>query len=159
MSEPVNQDLLGIQRGIIVQQVNCRGAMGRGLALAIRQKWPQVYSEYRSTFARGELKLGTIQLVKVGPELYVCNFAGQDRWGTDSPKTDLGTYSLAWPLVSLEAAKLGLPVYAPWMFGCGLGGGDWSVVQPMVEALCPDVIWVRRESGQTWEKHENYRGF
>jgi O-acetyl-ADP-ribose deacetylase (regulator of RNase III) len=45
MSESVNIDLLGVQRGVIVQQVNCRGAMGRGLALSIRQKWPNVYSE------------------------------------------------------------------------------------------------------------------
>ncbi|MBU4223261.1 MAG: hypothetical protein KKA10_16840, partial [Euryarchaeota archaeon] len=74
-------------------------------------------------------------------------------------KTDLGAYSLAWPIVSLEAEKLGLPVYAPWMFGCGLAGGDWSVVQSMIEALSPEVIWARREIGHTWEKSENYRGF
>lgn len=159
MSEIVNTDLLGIQRGVIVQQVNCRGAMGRGLALAIRQKWPIVYSEYRKMFSAGELKLGSVQFVKVAPELYVCNLAGQDRWGTNSPKTDLGAYSLAWPIVSLEAEKLGLHVYAPWMFGCGLAGGDWSVVQPMIEALSPEVIWARRETRRTWEKSENYRGF
>lgn len=159
LSEIATTDLLGIQRGILVQQVNCRGAMGRGLALAIRQKWPVVYSEYRKRFFAGELKLGSIQFVKVAPELYVCNLAGQLDWGTDSPKTDMGAYSLAWPIVSLEAGKLGLPVYAPWMFGCGLAGGDWSVVMPMIEALCPEVIWVRRETGHTWEKSENYRGF
>jgi hypothetical protein len=110
-------------------------------------------------FSSGKLILGEIQIVQVGPELYVCNLAGQDRWGTDSPKTDLDAYSLAWPIVSLEAGKLGLPVYAPWMFGCGLAGGDWSVVQPMIEALCPKVIWARRETGRTWENFENYRGF
>jgi O-acetyl-ADP-ribose deacetylase (regulator of RNase III) len=159
MSKIVNTDLLDFKRGILVQQVNCRGAMGRGLALAIRQKWPVVYSDYRKQFSAGELKLGTVRFVKVAPELYVCNLAGQDRWGTDSPKTDLGAYSLAWPIVSLEAVKLSLPVYAPWMFGCGLAGGDWSVVQPMIEALCPEVIWVRRDTGRTWEWAENYRGF
>jgi O-acetyl-ADP-ribose deacetylase (regulator of RNase III) len=159
MSEIVNTGLLDTRRGVIVQQVNCRGAMGRGLALSIRQKWPNVYSEYRKLFISGKLILGEIQMVQVGPELYVCNLAGQDRWGTDSPKTDLGAYSLAWPIVSLEAGNLGLPVYAPWMFGCGLAGGDWSVVQPMIEALCPEVIWARRETGRTWEKSENYRGF
>jgi len=66
---------------------------------------------------------------------------------------------LAWPIVSLEAGKLGLPVYAPWMFGCGLAGGDWSVVKPLIESLCPKVIWTRRETGRTWENFENYRGF
>ncbi len=159
MSNIVNQDLLGIQRGVIVQQVNCRGAMGRGLALEIRRKWPQVYSEYRRMFASGKLRLGSVQFVKVGPELHVCNLSGQDRWGTESPKTDLVAYSLAWPIVSLEAEKLNLPVYAPWMFGCGLAGGDWSVVQPMIEALCPEVVWARRDTWHTWEKFENYRGF
>jgi O-acetyl-ADP-ribose deacetylase (regulator of RNase III) len=158
MSKVLNVSLLDIQRGVLVHQVNCRGAMGRGLALAIRQKWPVVYSEYRKKLARGELKLGTIQLVQVEPDLYVCNLAGQDRWGTDSPKTDLGAYSFTWPIVSLEAAKLRLPIYAPWMIGCGLGGGDWSIIQPFVEALCPEVNWVR-EPEQSWVKSENYRGY
>lgn len=158
MSKIENINMLDITRGILVQQVNCRGAMGRGLALAIKQKWPVVFSEYRKKFFASELKLGTIQLVKVAPELYVCNLAGQDRWGTDSPKTDLGAYSLAWPIVSLEAGKLGLPVYAPWMFGCGLAGGDWAVVKPMIETLCPNITWCKC-TGASWVKFEDYRGF
>lgn len=30
----------------ICQQVNCRGVMGAGLALQIRNKWPVVYRRY-----------------------------------------------------------------------------------------------------------------
>ncbi len=150
-AEPINVNLLDISRGIIVQQVNCRGAMGRGLALAIRQKWPQVYSEYRRMYVCGKLRLGSTQFVKVALDLYICNLAGQDRWGTDSPKTDLDAYRFAWPMVCLEANRLDLPVYVPWMFGCGLAGGDWSVVKLLIEALCPGVIWVRRETGHTCE--------
>jgi len=40
MSEIVNTDLLDVQRGVIVHQVNCRGAMGRGLALSNTHKCP-----------------------------------------------------------------------------------------------------------------------
>ena len=159
MNKVLNIDVLTVISGIIVQQVNCRGAMGRGLALAIRQKWPVVYSEYRKLFSSGKLILGGIQVVQVGPELYVCNLAGQDRWGTDSPKTDLGAYRVAWPRLHAEATKTGLPVYAPWMFGCGLAGGDWTVVKPLIESLCPGVIWCHHETNNSWTKNENYRGF
>ena len=37
------QDLLNSDSKYIVQQVNCQGVMGAGLAKAIADKWPVVY--------------------------------------------------------------------------------------------------------------------
>ena len=139
----ISCDLLSVGAGAIVHQCNCRGVMGRGLALAIRNRWPIVYQHYRSAYDRGLLRLGTIQPVQVSPSLWVINLMGQDGWGTDRTRTDLDALRTAWPKVSIWAAERGLTVYAPWMIGCGLAGGDWAVVQPLVEGLC-DVAWCRQ---------------
>ena len=34
--------------GLIIQGVNCQGAMGSGIALAIKNRWPEVYDAYKS---------------------------------------------------------------------------------------------------------------
>lgn len=157
MNNILYQDLLSIDHGILVQQVNCRGAMGRGLALAIRQKWPQVYLKYREAYRQRQWQLGRIQLVRITDQLYVCNLAGQDHWGTDRQQTDYLALRVGFRRLHKWAFEHYLPVYAPWLFGCGLAGGDWSVVQPMIEAACPGITWVRNDRG-IWKNAENYRG-
>ena len=42
-----HSNLLNIRSGVICHQVNCIGAMGAGLALQIRNKWPIVYEKYK----------------------------------------------------------------------------------------------------------------
>lgn len=153
----ISGDLLK-QKGLLVQQVNCRGAMGRGLALAVRQKWPQVYHAYRRAYDRGEWTLGKVQVIRVEAQVWVANLAGQDGWGTGRQQTDYEAYRAAWPKVYWWARNRQIDVYAPHCFGCGLAGGDWQIVQPLVEHLCPSVTWVRNPKG-AWEQAENYRGF
>lgn len=146
------QDLLSVPKGIIVHQVNCKGVMGRGLALAIRRKWPVVYDEYMRAYRQGKWSLGKIQLVEVGPELYVCNLAGQDGWGTRKQQTNYDALEEAF----FKVRMFHRPTYAPWNFGCGLAGGDWSIVQPLVEKVFPDIVWVRQICD--WQRQEDYRG-
>lgn len=161
MNEILYMDLLHITHGVIVQQVNCRGAMGRGLAYAIRQKWPQVYLAYRRAYQAGQWRLGNIQIVQVPTtedhRLYVCNLAGQDAWGTDKQQTDTLALRVAFRKLHHWAFEHYLPVYAPWLFGCGLAGGDWEEVRPMIEECCPGLVWVRRDQGE-WERRESFRG-
>ena len=46
MIEYIKGNILNATEGIIVQQVNCMGVMGAGLAKQIRDKWPSVYNRY-----------------------------------------------------------------------------------------------------------------
>ena len=43
MTTLINGNLLDVQQGIIVHQVNCRKVAGAGLAKQIREKWPEWY--------------------------------------------------------------------------------------------------------------------
>ena len=61
----IKKDILSITEGIIGHQVNTQGVMGAGLALKIREKYPQVYEEYR----KNTPSLGNIQVVTINPSL------------------------------------------------------------------------------------------
>jgi len=77
---------------IICHQVNCRAAMGAGLARQIRDKWPVVFEEYVKVC--NPKKLGDFQVVQVAPQLYVANLFGQLNYGRDKRQTNyaaLGT--------------------------------------------------------------------
>jgi len=131
------KDILDIDTDIIVHQVNCVGSMGKGLALSIRKQYPIVYEKYKAhTWV-----LGRIQPVQVSDRLWVINLCGQAGCNENQRMTSYDALKVAWPKIQ-EWAN-GKRVHAPWMFGCGLGGGDWSIVRPLVESACPDVIWCK----------------
>lgn len=47
MIEYIKGNILNVTEGIIVQQVNCMGVMGAGLAKQIKDKWPNIYNDYK----------------------------------------------------------------------------------------------------------------
>lgn len=46
MVKLINGDLLEAKETYIAHQVNCYGAMGRGVALQIKNRYPDVYRRY-----------------------------------------------------------------------------------------------------------------
>jgi O-acetyl-ADP-ribose deacetylase (regulator of RNase III) len=48
-----HSNLLEVKSGIICHQVNCIGAMGTGIALQIRNKWPVVFNDYKIQLLNG----------------------------------------------------------------------------------------------------------
>ena len=133
-------DILTVKKGIICQQVNNRGVMGAGPALAIRQKWPIVYKEYLDR----RLCLGEILLVQVEPGLYVANLCTQEGFGRTGQYTDYNALELCLKTLAIVAKSLSLSVYIPHRIGCGLAGGDWvGVVCPMIERILPTAIICR----------------
>lgn len=128
---------------IIVQQVNCQGVMGAGLAKQIRDRWPEVFERYHAKCEMG-VKLGDVQFVCVSGDedrdsgtpgtVYVANLFAQDHYQprgvchTDYPALRKGLRACA----AFERAH-GHDVYIPWHLGCGLAGGDWVKVSTLVE--------------------------
>ena len=47
MIQHLNQDLTTARQQVIVHQVNCQGRMGSGVAKAIKEKFPNVYTAYK----------------------------------------------------------------------------------------------------------------
>lgn len=134
------RDITQVESGFLCHQVNCRKAMGAGLALQIKNKWPVVFEQYM----KFEPKLGDIDIVSVVfGKLWVVNVYGQDRPGTLSRKTNYGAFGHA-----LYELRRTLPsswitigsIYFPWGIGCGRGGGDWAVVSEIIEFYFPEAI-------------------
>ena len=128
--------LLNVGRGVLVQQVNCRGKMGKGLALALREQWPKVFEDYQLKFQSVGWRPGDAQFVQVASDIWVANLAGQDRYGREpgvvyTRYPDLGR---ALKLADNFAHAQALPLYVPYGLGCGLAGGDWETVCELLPA-------------------------
>lgn len=127
-------DILNVKRGIIVHQVNCQGVMGAGLALALRQKYPQMYAAYLKACAlyKPEELLGKIQFTKVTDELTVCNFFAQLNFGTGKVQTDYDAFEKCLKKLAFKTSP-DTPIYIPYKIGCGLAGGDWEIIKELLD--------------------------
>lgn len=63
----------------LVNTVNCVGAMGRGIALEFKKRYPDMYACYQSVCQRGLLHPGMI-LPYTGNDKLILNFAVKDDW-------------------------------------------------------------------------------
>lgn len=140
-------DILDITNGVIIHQVNCRGVMGAGLALQIRNKYPIVYKRY--IYACQMLKqselLGCIQPIQVTDSLTIVNCFSQLDYGRDKCHTNYKALKAC--LHKVNALKRGT-IYVPYRIGCGLAGGDWDVVSKMLINELNDYVVVNRTGGE-----------
>jgi len=125
-------DIFDLKDGIICHQVNCKGVMGAGLAMAIRNKWPQVYTDYMETYKRGVLHLGTVVWTKVDEALWVASLAAQDGYGRVKGQVYTNYVALQTCLQVVDATAV-LPIAIPKGMGCALGGGDWAIVERIIK--------------------------
>ena len=114
---------------IICHQVNCRAAMGAGLARQIRDKWPIVFDEYVKVCS--PKKLGDFQVVQVAQQLYVANLFGQLIFGRDKRQTNYAALGTALFRAMKEYPNATFRI--PYGLGCGLAGGDWATVLNLIE--------------------------
>jgi len=157
MLKTIKQDILEVKSGIITQQCNCKGAMGAGIALAIKKKWPVVYEQYIEKYKEQYIRKhtpntggwvpGDIQFVRVTPNLLVCNMAGQDGYGRDRCYTDMGAvdemfFNLAEAVFYMDLADRP-SIYIPYRMGCGLAGGNWTTYLEIIEKYVSDAIICR----------------
>ena len=136
MITTINKDILTVDKGVIVHFCNCLGAMG-GLAGAIARKWPIVKESYLKSLEDREQQvghkvfaLGGIDIIRVEKPLWVINAFTQYNFGSGRHTEYAAVLSC---LRSVERTAQGLDIYLPYMVGCGLGGGDWSIVQKIIE--------------------------
>lgn len=135
-----------VNSGFIVHQVNCQGVMGSGIAAQIKQKYPQVYSDYLSAVynanQNNKRTLGDIVLTQISDELSVISLFGQEFYGrsksivfTDYDAVYSGFSSIAQLIKNSENQHLHFP-----KIGCGLANGDWNVVSSIIEETNPDYV-------------------
>lgn len=115
----------------LVNPVNCVGAMGKGLALEFKQRFPDAYESYRIDCASGALRPGKLHIYHAPNDRWIVHFPTKDHWRDAS---------------RMEYIEAGLPVLVDWAkqnaiesigipaLGCGLGGLPWVQIKAKIEA-------------------------
>jgi O-acetyl-ADP-ribose deacetylase (regulator of RNase III) len=134
MLQVINEDILTVEYGLILQSVNCLGARG-GLNGQICKKWEKVNDEYvkliKNTKSAWKL-MGTNQEIKVNDDLVVVNMFTQYDIGMSSRKTEYAAMKSCLDEIAIRWGGI-KPIYIPYKISCGMGGGDWSIVNEMLE--------------------------
>jgi O-acetyl-ADP-ribose deacetylase (regulator of RNase III) len=122
---------------IIVHICNDIGGWGRGFVLAVSKRWAAPEKKYKEWFASKEgFGLGEVLFVQVEPDIWVANLIGQHTIYKDKDGN---------PPIRYEAVLAGLEKVAQFALendatlhlpriGCGLAGGTWDKIEPLIEA-------------------------
>ncbi|WP_129266742.1 macro domain-containing protein [Streptomyces sp. M3] len=121
---------------LIVHVCNDLGGWGKGFVLAVFRRWPGPEAAYRRWHrerAGNDFGLGAAQFVQVEPYIWVANVVGQRgiRTGSKGVPVRYEAIDAGLDKVAGKAAELGASVHMP-RIGCGLAGGTWSRVEPLV---------------------------
>lgn len=131
MIEFVTGDMFEDDSDVRVNTVNCVGVMGKGVALAFRNKYPKMFLEYKQACKNGSIRPGKLQVWKGDDHAWVVNFPTKRHWRDKSRYSDIadGLKALREYLMSLGHVKVSIPA-----LGCGHGGLDWNTVKTMIES-------------------------
>lgn len=120
---------------LLVQQVNCQGVMGAGLAKQIAFHYPEVYREYKAfcqKYATSAEMLGKVLIVETYGDTYVANIFAQDKYGRNGCFTDYAALKEGFTKVAESAKTANMSVAIPYGIGCGLAGGNWEIVNSII---------------------------
>ena len=144
-------NILDVPRGYICHVVNLGGAFGAGLAGQIRRRWPAAYLGYKARFRAQPL--GSYWTVEVERGLHVAHLAAMEKPGAHVDYVALqealthlreDVIDGAGEPSALTGTVLLPPLHIPWGMGCGIGKGDWKVVQRILNLVAPEAIVWRR---------------
>lgn len=134
----VDGDLLEMARNkefdVIGHCANCFCTFGAGIALQIKNQFPEAYIADCNTKAGDLAKLGTISVAEnITPN--IVNLYGQyDFKGRREGKMDLDYDALKSALTEMKekysGKKFGLP-----KIGSLLAGGDWNVIEAIIQEV------------------------
>lgn len=121
---------------MVAHVCNDLGRWGKGFVVAVSARWPEPEAAYRRWHrdrAANDFGLGAVQFVQVGDHLWVANMIGQRGVGSRSKGVPVRYEAIDHALtrVAERAVDLGASVHMP-RIGCGLAGGTWSRVEPLI---------------------------
>ena len=136
-------DLLVAPVEALVNTVNTKGIMGKGIALHFKRAFPAMFRDYAMACKAGRVRLGKMHLfdlggLKGGPR-WIINFPTKGHWREQSRLIDIesGLEDLVDAVRRLGIRSIAIPP-----LGCGNGGLNWTDVRPRIEAAfknLPDV--------------------
>lgn len=126
----------GDGKKIIVHVCNDAGGWGKGFVLALSARWTLPETKYRQWYADGGgFALGNVDYVTVERgTIIVANMIAQHGvHDAAGPPVRYRALEQCLTKVAAEALRIGASVHMP-RIGCGLGGGQWEDVEPIINS-------------------------
>lgn len=122
-------DLFASKAQTLVNTVNTVGAMGKGVALEFKNRFPAMFDDYAARCDRKQVRLGEPYLYRDLAGAMIVNFPTKDHWRSASRLADIERgldhfvqHYAEWGITSIAFPPL----------GCGNGGLEWSEVGPVI---------------------------
>lgn len=134
----VNASVLTTPCKHIAHGVNCQNKMGSGIAKVLFEEYPQVKSSYHEFCSAMPLhrRLGEVQPVDCGG-LTAYNCFTQFNYGYGGNKY-VSYEAIIKCFKTLNMYLKGQELAIP-RIGCGLAGGNWTVVSALINEVTPDI--------------------
>lgn len=123
---------------IIAHICNNIGGWGKGFVLAVSKRWKEPETAYRKWHrnrADNDFELGKIQIIQVQDYIYVANMLGQQgiKSGSNGVPIRYEAVEKCLQKLSEQAKEINASVHMP-RIGCGLAGGKWNRIEPLIIA-------------------------
>lgn len=128
--------------GTIVHQVNCKRTMSYGLALQIKNKFPNHFYDYMNTIP----ELGKILITKINSSTVkeIIAFYSQEGYGYKEAYTNYKAFENCCKLLreyrSMDGKRC--PLFFPYKIGCERGNKNWNIIYPIISSYFPNAIIV-----------------
>ncbi|MEJ2612624.1 MAG: macro domain-containing protein [Candidatus Thiodiazotropha sp.] len=132
----IDGDLLQLAKegvfDVIIHGCNCQCQMGKGIALSVKNEFPQAYKADCDTEKGAKEKLGDYSCANVsynGNEFTIVNAYTQFHWRGKGVKADYEAIKKVMTKIKQKYSgkRIGYP-----LIGAGLAGGDWSVISNII---------------------------
>jgi O-acetyl-ADP-ribose deacetylase (regulator of RNase III) len=136
----VRGNLLDSNAEALVNAVNCVGVMGKGIALAFKERYPDMFREYARKCRREEMQPGSVWARRWGHggphRKWVACAATKNHWRDPSHLSDIELCAARLRAFVKAASIKSIAVPA---LGCGNGGLKWEEVRPLLENALGDL--------------------
>ena len=116
---------------VVVNPINTRGVAGKGVALKLKEKYPDWFIKYKEICSNHILQPGNVWVYRTNTEYpkYIFNAVTKNHWKEPSFKIYvIKCYEKLFNLITIYNIKnIGIPP-----LGCGCGGLYWGDLKPNV---------------------------
>lgn len=136
-----NGDIFKSEVNIICHQVNCKGVMGKGIALTIKTLYPKIFEGYYELCKSQspDILLGKVHYYHADDGLIIANLFAQDNYNKSCYRgirqTNYDALRSCFKNILNEYKNTNIVIGIPYKIGCNNGGGDWNIVQSIIRGV------------------------
>ncbi len=129
MFEYIEGNIFDSPAQVIVNTVNTVGVMGKGLALEFKNRYPEMFADYRAACEKRQFTMGKLMLWRA-PDHWILMFPTKENWRNPSKLEyiERGLSNFVNSYAEKNISSIAFP-----KLGCGNGELDWNDVRPLME--------------------------